>query len=38
MAVGVITILGYVIAVGGIYIFAGRPSRRTNSAIPIFGD
>ena len=38
VAVGVITILGYVIAVGGIYIFVGRPSRRTNSAIPIFGD
>jgi len=37
VAVGVITILGYVIAFGGIYIFTGR-SRRTYSAIPTFGD
>jgi hypothetical protein len=38
VAVGVITILGYIIAFGGIYIFGGSYIRRTFSAIPIFGD
>jgi len=35
-AVGVLTILGYIIAFGGIYIFAG--SYIAYSAIPISGD
>ena len=38
MAVGVITILGYNIAIGGIYIFDGSFIAQNVSAIPIFGD
>ena len=38
VAVGVITILGYIIAFGGIYILVGCYIARNVSAIPMFGD